>query len=369
MQSIQRFEPSQNFTAVSHAVAYGQVDRLRELLEAGAKLNECDGWSSETAFTDGLDCIDSEGRIDDDPNLDACLQAVRLGCLCGAELHYSSSVEPEPYLWYCGPGFVTAVFAADAVVLALLLMQRGDPNWSNKREFPWPHASSFISSLMSESILQYEEIVFGINEPPPEPDWRVHYEAAHDSSLKWIDYLDQVAVKHGLRRPDNLYLLHAFGAREREEFKVLLMADPSWQPSPPEEAMGQAMAWCRQRGDADGLARLEKVVALCKVDLPMPKRMLPQRSAKPGPNAMLTGDEIMSRPGWSRPLIHRLLKMHDRITHYTATGTLVKSYRTRRVERVESQKEFKAAVARRRNPAKMAQNPQGRLVGAIGHLP
>jgi hypothetical protein len=346
------------FNAISKAIAAGQFDHLRELLDAGADLNSRDN-CGETAFTEGLEslcerlCQAGEAAPGDDgwfwplPASNQDLQAVHCCCAWGAQQNHPpiDPSDPDEAQWICGAAMHSPLIYKNTDVLAMLLMCGADPNWALRQPCPWPEEHSFYEgSALLYGTLQYEEDLFGINVPPPESDWREHSAAAEDHFLLWIEYLDRVAVQRGWRRPDHLFLLHAFGARSRAEFTALLEADPTWKAPDAVTALQQAMQACRDRQDAYGLEALERVWALIR----SPSLIPPRKGSAAWKRSTLTSTELLARPGWSWPLIHRLLKDHDGTTWLHSTGKAHKFFLLRRVERAEASEAFKAAVERRK---------------------
>jgi hypothetical protein len=187
------------FKAISGAMSKGDVPRLIELVAAGGNMNELCRFGEDTAFTNGYDllCVCDEAGHPE-PVADEVLQSIAWGCRNGARLHYADGSIKEDLAWICGPAFTSPVFSGSTDVIAVLLLHGADPNWSHRH--PLPQELAGLDGTHRDSVLGwathlYEEVVFGINEPPREADWREHYEASLPGRLHEAERQDMVGGK------------------------------------------------------------------------------------------------------------------------------------------------------------------------------
>ncbi|MBP7948922.1 MAG: hypothetical protein KA004_04640 [Verrucomicrobiales bacterium] len=104
-----------------------------------------------------------------------------------------------------GP-MIPAMLSMDTEMLRILLEAGADPN----------EVAGFFDSetLYDWAEFDYRFETYDLNAPdkPTEAD-----KADEDA---WLTYLDRMAVKHGKRRPDHLYLLRKHGAKTAQELKT-----------------------------------------------------------------------------------------------------------------------------------------------------
>jgi hypothetical protein len=256
IESLHMSQPAPTiFDQLSKAISSGDVVTLQALLDAGADINTVQGKWGETAFFDALDSISyvsEDGITESYP--DGVLQAIRLACQHGALL-YPNSVD-DAYFSDNNPGGVmsSALYALDTAVIATLLDCGFDPNWCNRvilaQQLQWRQSALDLADE------QYCEILYGINCWPPE---RYAGEDYAYPSLAYFDYLDRLAVRQGIRRPDHLFLLHHFGARTHTEWLEQALAPQAWTAPQPDAAKVQALAHCIVRDDWVGLQQLLRV--------------------------------------------------------------------------------------------------------------
>lgn len=98
--------------------------------------------------------------------------------------------------------FITTATPKDTRILKLLLDHGADPNKEHDLGEPLYNWAEFD--------YRYDE--YGIQLLPEEPT-----EEDKSTEDEWLQFLDRLAIKHGKRRPDYLFLLRAAGAKTWRE--------------------------------------------------------------------------------------------------------------------------------------------------------
>lgn len=183
--------------AVYVAVIKGDFQQVNALVAAGANLNVFNG-SGDTL----LDYIvDSLAREPSPFSGDMLRLLLQLGA--------------DPNMLGDGDcsALTTAMLFMDSELLEILLIAGADPNQpcgfdDSESFYDWAEFDYRYNVWMGENL---EE---GSINPTDEPT-----DADRVSEESWLDYLDRVAVKYGVRRPDHLYLLRKYGANTAHESK------------------------------------------------------------------------------------------------------------------------------------------------------
>lgn len=185
-----------NSHALCEAARAGDFELVRALAAAGADLNASDEYGdsllAEAVF--GF-CVEPPPPFRQD--------MLRLLVQLGAD---PNRVDAE------GSGPLTdAMLAMDVELIALLLELGADPNthkgFSDCESFyDWAEFDYRFNVYFEPDPLSGE---LGPPDDPTEDD--------RASADAWLHYLDRCAIKHGLRRPDHLFLLRKYGAKASEE--------------------------------------------------------------------------------------------------------------------------------------------------------
>lgn len=243
--------PSPYFEKIVSAFKMGNTQLLRSLVKEGGDLNELDEYGVQSAFFTAVEDLSGAelGGSHSLPVLTTIREAFNLGCNPYPIHFILKHFDEEGRLGiFSGP-----VLEHDLELMALLLSCGVDPNWSvfRLRELQEPK----IYSLSSEAETRYTDFEYGLNEPLPDP-WT---ESDKASRLSWLDYLDRMAIRHGVRRPDILYLLNDFGARSLEGIQQAETSYDGYKPLRTDYGMFIAVASCIGRNDIDALKKLIRV--------------------------------------------------------------------------------------------------------------
>ena len=101
----------------------------------------------------------------------------------------------------------------DSELLGILLSAGADPNQpkglcESDSFYDWAEYDYCYNVWMRDNA------EFELINPPEEST-----EADRASEDSWLNYLDRMAVKYGVRRPDHLFLLRRYGAKSAQEIK------------------------------------------------------------------------------------------------------------------------------------------------------
>lgn len=249
MESVRTTSPY--FGQLVTAIKCGNCATLRGLVEAGADINELDEYGNDSVLFAAVDELSGNAPQLNHPV--TVLDAVRLALALGADpypTHFSlQQFNDEGQL-----GILSGPILENDLELAAVLLQSGvDPNWVTLRQREL-HAGQ-IYNLFSEAEQRYTDFHYGYNGPLPDPC----VEADVASSAAWLDYLDRMAIRHGVQRPDVLCLLHDFGARSREEIERIAPCPDHYRQQPVEFGLPLAIANCLSRKDFAALEILTRV--------------------------------------------------------------------------------------------------------------
>ncbi|MGG3796033.1 hypothetical protein ABEU86_17365 [Pseudomonas paraversuta] len=135
--------------------------------------------------------------------------------LCGEMLRLLLQLGADPnILGDEGSSALTAaMLCMDSELLGILLSAGADPNQpkglcESDSFYDWAELDYCYNVWMRDN----EE--FELMSPPEEPT-----DADQVSEESYLDYLDRMAVKYGVRRPDHLFLLRSYGAKSAHEIK------------------------------------------------------------------------------------------------------------------------------------------------------
>ncbi|WP_314407979.1 ankyrin repeat domain-containing protein [Pseudomonas kuykendallii] len=180
--------------AVRRAASAGEFDTVRRLVREGAKLN----------------VIAQDG--------DSLLEEIVLDLVNESSLSFQASdmvrllleLGADPNLK--GPDDSVALFPAmlnmDTPILEALLEGGANPN-------P-PGGVCEGDNLYDWAAVDYELHVWGMGDQSP---LAAHTEGDVATEDAWLAFVDRMALKHGVRRPDHLMLLRRYGAKTGVELK------------------------------------------------------------------------------------------------------------------------------------------------------
>lgn len=181
--------------AVYVASIKGDFQQVNALVAAGANLNVFNG-SGDTL----LDYIvDSLAREPGPFNGDMLRLLLQLGA--------------DPNILGDGDcsALTTAMLFMDSELLEILLSAGADPN----RPCGFDEAGTFYDWAEFDyryNVWMRDNFEVDSINPLAEPS-----DADHISEDSWLGYLDRVALNHGVRRPDHLFLLRTYGAKAAQE--------------------------------------------------------------------------------------------------------------------------------------------------------
>lgn len=167
----------------------GDIPLLRQLLAAGANLNEIEPGKDSL-----LKEIVSDLCNDEKPFRYDVVRAL-LGA--GADPNILGEERSSP--------MTPAMIHMDTEMLRLLLDAGADPNKAGG----FSPEESFYD--WAEFDYRYNVYDLHLPEEPTEDDQR--------DENAWLRFLDRIAEKHGVRHPDHLFLLRDRGARTMQEIK------------------------------------------------------------------------------------------------------------------------------------------------------
>lgn len=181
--------------AVYIAAIKGDFQQVNDLVAAGANLNVFNG-SGDTLLDYIVDSLAREPSPFSGDMLRLLLQL-------GADPNMLGNGD-------CS-ALTTAMLFMDSELLEILLSAGADPN----RPCGFDEAETFYDwaefdyryNVWMRDFFEVDSI-----NPKEEPT-----EADRVSKESWLNYLDRVAVKYGVRRPDYLFILRKYGAKAAQE--------------------------------------------------------------------------------------------------------------------------------------------------------
>ncbi|MGK8435911.1 ankyrin repeat domain-containing protein [Ectopseudomonas hydrolytica] len=182
--------------ALLDAAAAGDLERVRQLAQAGANLNALD--DGETLLDRAVSAFTLPDSV---PAFAADM--LRLLLQLGADPNRTGDEGMT--------ALHTAMLARNVELMRILLEGGAEPNGMpgfgpDGTLYDWAEVDYRYSTWDEPFGLQ------GSLMPPDAPT-----SADEASEDAWLLYLDRCAAKHGARRPDYLFLLREFGARTAEE--------------------------------------------------------------------------------------------------------------------------------------------------------
>ncbi|WPN49162.1 hypothetical protein [Pseudomonas sp. P8_241] len=136
--------------------------------------------------------------------------------LCGEMLRLLLQLGANPnILGDEGSSALTAaMLCMNSELLGILLSAGADPNQprglcESDSFYDWAEFD------YSYNVWMRDNVEFELISPPEEPT-----DADQVSEESYLDYLDRMAVKYGVRRPDHLLLLRRFGAKSAHEINT-----------------------------------------------------------------------------------------------------------------------------------------------------
>lgn len=185
------------YDEICKAACEGNLPLLRELAHRGADLNEVNS-SGDTLLDDVLTDLCIEERP---YRYDVARALLELG----ADPNVLSEGRSSPML--------SPMFHMDTEMLRILLEAGADPNkpagFLDAELFP-NHADSFYD--YAECDYRFNVYDFHLPDEPTDADRK--------DKESWLAYLDRMAIQHGVRRPDHLYLLRSYGAKSAVELQA-----------------------------------------------------------------------------------------------------------------------------------------------------
>ncbi len=164
---------------------------LREMAAGGADFNETDKWGTSLLS----DVLETLYREECPFRYEVATLLVELG----ADVNILDREGSGP--------LNRALLHMDTKMLRFLLDAGADPNPNQFVEFNG-------ESLYDDAEFDYRWLhVFfnGLPEKPTDED--------HKSEESWLAFLDRLAIKYNVRRPDYLFLLRVYGGRRRSELE------------------------------------------------------------------------------------------------------------------------------------------------------
>lgn len=183
--------------AVYEAAIRGDFHQVNALVAAGANLNVLNSYGG-TLLEEVVYWMDEDKRQ-----------------LCGEMLRLLLQLGADPnILGDEGSSVLTAAMLhMDTELLGILLSAGADPN----RPSGLCESNSFYDWAEYDygyNVWMRDNAEFELMSPPEKPT-----DADQLSEDSYLDYLDRMAVKYGVRRPDHLYLLRKYGAKAAHEIK------------------------------------------------------------------------------------------------------------------------------------------------------
>ena len=177
------------FAAAEDAGESGNSDLLRSYAAQGADFNQViDGEFLLTKIVDDYEFVQSPFRY----------KLIQLLLELGADPNLLSKERISPLL--------SPSYNHDTEMVRILLEGGADPN---KIGYDCFFMETFLDDV--EFDYRYEQDLSELPERPT-PEERKDFD-------RWLNFLDRIALKHELRRPDFLFLLRAAGARTTEELR------------------------------------------------------------------------------------------------------------------------------------------------------
>lgn len=183
--------------AVYEAAIRGDVHQVNALVAAGANLNALNS-NGDTLLQEMVFWL-----AEDQSQL--CGEMLRLLLQLGADPNILGDEGSS--------ALTAAMLCMDSELLGILLSAGADPNQpkglcESDSFYDWAELDYCYNVWMRDN----EE--FELMSPPEEPT-----DADQVSEESYLDYLDRMAVKYGVRRPDHLFLLRSYGAKSAHEIK------------------------------------------------------------------------------------------------------------------------------------------------------